>query len=121
RVRISEYLNHPPYPQVRILAFHTPPCDDQDCFPLHHRTLQLIERLLQMQGAPSQRAARILKQMSTPDAFLDLASYLLCRDRNIQLRLLETPNLLIRYQLMIGWLNQQIQEQTGSPPPFRYQ
>jgi ATP-dependent Lon protease len=115
RVRISEYLDHPPYQQARIQAFNTPPCDDRDCFPLHHRTLQLIEHFLQLQGA-GHRAATILKQMSTPDAFLDLASYLICRDNSVQLRLLETPNLLIRYQLMICWLNQQIQDQTGFPP-----
>ncbi len=117
RVRISEYLNHLLYQQARIQAFHTPPCDDQDSFPLHYRTLQLIKRFLQIQGASSHRATDILKQMSTPDAFLDLASYLICRDSSIQQRLLETPNLLIRYQLMICWLSQQIQDQTGAPTP----
>ncbi len=115
RIRMTEYLEQKPFLQARIQAFHTPPCDHQDSLPLHHQILTLIEHYLSKQPEPGPQILPILKRMSSPDAFLDLAGYLLCKDSNIQQRLLESPNLLIRYQLMIHWLNQQIREQKNQP------
>lgn len=110
RVKMVEYLNDKPYLQARINAFHTPPCDHQDTVPLRQQSWQLILRYLNRFGEKGKQITPILEKLTAPDAFLDLAVYSLCHDCRLKQQILENQNLHIRYQLMLRWLNVELQQ-----------
>lgn len=110
RVKMVEYIEDKPYLQARINAFHTPPCDHHDTLPLRQESWQLIQRYLTRFGDKGKHISPILERLSAPDAFLDLAVYSLCPDPRLKQQILENSNLHIRYQLMLNWLNAELQQ-----------
>lgn len=110
RVKMVEYLHNRTYPQARINAFHTPPCDPQDTVPLRQQSWELILRYLNRYGEKGKQITPILEKLTAPDAFLDLAVYSLCHDCRLKQQILEHQDLHIRYQLMLHWLNAELQQ-----------
>lgn len=111
RIFIKGIVREEPYRLISVAPLKSFPNSDLDAVEgFRERVLQLLKAKGKLEPERPEQIIQYLKRIEEPDAFIDLASNILCRELRLKQKLLSTLETNKRYQILLGQLETELRE-----------